>query len=90
MLGIAREVAALTMTPAREPSPVMARNEKQQPMVIEAKSTQKRNAIVAQPAMLMVWQETISPDGSFVVVQQTYWRVLIHPAIMKEQPSKTT
>jgi beta-lactamase regulating signal transducer with metallopeptidase domain len=47
--------------------------------------------MTAQPAMLVVWQESVSADGSVVTIQQSYWRVVVFENVTpREQPAKTT
>jgi len=73
-----------------EAGSVMARAEQKPSLYVPAKSTQY-NTVVAQPAMLVIFQETVSDNGSFVMVQQTYWHVIVyHPVQSKEHPAKTT
>lgn len=74
--------------------PTLARAEKRPPLFapgfVPVKATRDQ-VISAQPAMLVVWQETYSDDGSVVTIQQSYWRVVVLKNVTpKEQPAKTT
>jgi hypothetical protein len=45
----------------------------------------------AQPAMLVVWQESYSDDGSVMMIQQSFYQVVVLKNVTpKEQPAKTT
>jgi beta-lactamase regulating signal transducer with metallopeptidase domain len=60
------------------------------PIVVPAKATVDPKANLAQPAVLVVWQETYeNSDGMFV--QRTFWRVVVlkQPISPKEQPQKS-
>ena len=60
------------------------------PIVVPAKATIDPKANIAQPAVLVVWQETYeNSDGMFV--QRTFWRVVVlkQPISPKEQPQKS-
>jgi hypothetical protein len=73
--------------------PAMARAEKRPslfaPGFVPAKAT--RDQVISTPAMLVVWQETYSDDGSVLTIQQSYWRVVVLKNVTpKEQLAKTT
>jgi hypothetical protein len=53
------------------------------PQVIPAKAS-FGNKKLAQPAVLIFWQETYD-DGYGNVIQRSYWRVVVLPAVPKEQ-----
>jgi hypothetical protein len=68
----------------------VARAEKKPSLFVPVKATQPEY-MTSQPAMLVVWQETYSADGSIVTIQQSYWRVVVYQQITpKELPAKTT
>ena len=69
--------------------PALARVGQKPSLVVAVKATRDQY-ISAQPAMLVVWQETYRDDGS-VIIQQSFYRVVVLKNITpKEQPAKTT
>lgn len=71
-------------------TPTVARAEKKPSLFVPAKATRDQY-LTAQPAMLVVWQETYSADGSLLMVQQSYWQVVVLKNVTpKGQPAKTT
>jgi beta-lactamase regulating signal transducer with metallopeptidase domain len=68
----------------------VARVENKHSLFVPVKATQDQ-VTIARPAMLVVWQESYSADGSVLTIQQSYWRVVVFQRISpKEQPAKTT
>jgi hypothetical protein len=67
----------------------LAHAEKKPSLYLPAKATRDQY-VSAQPAMLVVWQETYSGDGS-VMIQQSFYRVVVLKSVTpQEQPAKTT
>jgi beta-lactamase regulating signal transducer with metallopeptidase domain len=84
--------------PNRKTSPVaqvppdreaMARVERPS-LFLPVRATADQPATVTQPAMLVVYQEMVSSDGSVVVVERTYWHVVLHQSISHKEPARTT
>jgi beta-lactamase regulating signal transducer with metallopeptidase domain len=77
-----------TITPQPAGDTVAHLGGSRSPGLIPAKAVVKNNTQRPRPAMLVVWQETYE-NGAGMVVQRTYWRVVVlQQPINKQQPQK--
>jgi beta-lactamase regulating signal transducer with metallopeptidase domain len=91
--------SAVTLSLVTRRSPIMAdkpqadaalsRRVPNHPPVIQAKATPDRVLTTERPEWLVVWQATYNDNGSLLVVERSYWRVIVFQNIhLKEQPRK--
>ncbi len=59
-------------------------------LYVPVKADKQREEVVARPAMLVVWQETYTDDGT-IILQQQFWHVIVlNNVTPKEPPAKIT
>jgi beta-lactamase regulating signal transducer with metallopeptidase domain len=77
------------VTPRAIEHETLARTEKPS-LFVPAKATRDQATTLGQPAVLVVYQEMVSSDGSVIMVQQTLWHVVLRQPITRKEPARTT